>query len=165
MARIGNFSRKVRVNPLPFAIEPGRQFRTTLNLTGGGSISGTIAGLEGSSVGNAFITVTTANAAFDPRLPAILRSPAFDFFASEPGGVFKTDRLKPGIYTVIVEVYLPGPDAAKAVLVAGDQVTTSEGGDLAAGGFPFPAMVGSAKVAVPETGNVEGVKVEVKRVR
>jgi hypothetical protein len=162
--KISNILRTRGADPLPFGVDAGKTFRTKLDRSHGSPITGRILGLESAGIERAFITITTGDANFDPRMP--MKSRVFDFLASGSGGSFTTETLSPGNYTVVIEAYLPGQNIGSMILAAGNQAAASSPiGDVGPGGWPIPALVGSAKVTVPKAGAAPEVLIEVQPTR
>ncbi len=105
------------------------------------SIAGRIEGLDRDKYPGAFVVRPPGNATGNPFARDEMLLPIFDFTTARPDATFATERLLPGHYTVVVDVYAPPPQ---------------RNGRLG-GGLDAPVLVGTAKVTVPAEGKPEAV--------
>ncbi len=105
-------------------------------------ITGEVAGLPKEGVGGVFLYVRDQRASGDPRNDDDWKLRTFDGLALEGNGSFKTERIPPGKYKVVVEAY--------------KQETP---GEMSLSGWRLPKWTGTADVDVVESGDPPKVRV------
>ncbi len=122
-----------------FTIAPGGAAEAVFVRDRGAAITGRAEWPGRDTSPGALVSINTADSKDNPLFAR------FDATKTGPGGVFTTERLLPGEYTVTVQAYLPEP----------------KGGRFSTG-LRAPAFVGSAKVTVPAKGQPEAVVITLK---
>ncbi|NQU20499.1 MAG: HEAT repeat domain-containing protein [Candidatus Nealsonbacteria bacterium] len=108
----------------------------------GTPITGEVVGLPEKGVAGVYLSVRDQRASGDPRNRDDWKLRTFDGLALEDNGPFKTERISPGKYKVVVEAYR--------------QETREE---MARSGMRLPKWTGTAEVDVPESGEPPKVRV------
>jgi hypothetical protein len=104
---VGDLGKGFACDRRTILLAPGETQIVELRRNGGHAIEGDVPGLKDSGAAGACVTVRGADATGDPRNFKELNS-IFDALACNPAdGHFKTAPLLPGIYTVVIEAYLP----------------------------------------------------------
>ena len=104
-------------------------------------VSGEVVGLPKEGVGGVFLYVRDQRASGDPRKLDDWKLRTFDGLALQGNGPFKTERIPPGKYKVVVEAY--------------KQETP---GEMSRSGWRLPKWTGTADVDVPESGEPPKVR-------
>ena len=107
----------------------------------GTPISGDVVGLPKEGVNGVFVYVRDQRVSGDPRKLDEWKLRTFDGLALEGNGPFKTERIPPGKYKVVVEAY--------------KQETREE---MSHTGIRLPKWIGTAGVNVPESGEPPKVR-------
>ncbi len=111
----------------------------------GHPITGEVVGLKEAGVPGALIYVKPAAATGDPLKTDEWKLTTFDALTCGEDGQFKTARIPPGTYTVIVYAYNPEPRT-----------------NIFYTGVRLPDFIGTAKVTVPENAPPPPVRIELK---
>jgi hypothetical protein len=109
----------------------------------GCSLSGQVLGLKEAGLPGAFVYVRPKSATGNPHAfteGGEWRLTTFDAVTTGPDGQFQTARIAPGTYTVTAEAYAPRKDTETS--------------------WPVPTLLGKVKVAVPESGKVQPLRIE-----
>ena len=107
----------------------------------GTPITGEVVGLPKEGVNGVYVSIRDQRASGDPRNSDDWMLPTFDGLALEGNGTFKTERIPPGKYKVVVEAYR--------------QETREE---MSRSGWRLPKWTGTAEVDVPESGEPPKVR-------
>ncbi len=107
----------------------------------GTPIGGEVVGLPKEGINGVFLYVRDQRASGDPRNRDDWKLRTFDGLALEGNGPFKTERIPPGKYKVVVEAYR--------------QETR---GEMTSTGWRLPKWIGTADVDVPESGEPPNVR-------
>ena len=145
--RVGDISIGGMLDRSRLTVEAGKAAKLEYVRPKGAPISGQVVGLKEAGLPGAFINVGTEQATGDPFAPTpedVWKSPVFDAVVTGPDGRFKTSRIAPGTYMVLVKAHRPLPPGARRST-----------------GLFFPQIVGKVKVVVPEDGEVKPVRIEV----
>ncbi len=111
----------------------------------GAIVEGTIEGFDPANAPGTLVTVKDGQATGKPFAIREMSLPTFDFLTVKADGHFSTERLMPGEYTIVVEVFIPKPR---------DGAFRS--------GIDAPDFFGSAKVTVPAQGKPGPVAIRLK---
>jgi hypothetical protein len=144
--RVGDSGYNFMLDRRTVTLEAGKTVEESFVRKTGSPIAGQVKGLAGSEIPGAYITVRSEKSSGDPE-PAgdEWKLQVYDAVTCGQDGKFKTGRISPGVYTVAAWAYKPEPR---------DGVYRS--------GWRLPALVGTAKVVVPETGEAKAVEIELK---
>ncbi len=141
--RAGNTGRDIMLDrQLKLTLASGKTTAYDLVRKTGTPISGDVVGLPKEGVNGVFVYVRDQRASGDPRSKLDewkLRT--FDGLALEGNGPFKTERIPPGKYKVVVQAYR--------------QETRKE---MSRSGWRLPKWIGTADVTVPESGEPPNVR-------
>jgi hypothetical protein len=135
-ARAGNSGKDMMLDrQLKLTLTSGKTTAYNFVRKTGTPISGDVVGLPREGVNGIFVYVRDQRVSGDPRKLDDWKLPTFDGLALEGNGPFKTERIPPGKYKVVVEAY--------------KQETPKE---MSRSGWRLPKWTGTADIDVPKSG-------------
>ncbi len=137
---VGDFGRGFVLGSSDIVLEPGETRVVEVSRYDGHSIVGDVLGLKDSGAVGAFVTVRAADATGDPRNSKETTSVFDATSCNAEDGHFETEPLSPGVYSIVVEAYLPEtPEQSNST------------------GLRLPDFVGTAKVSITPDGPIPPV--------
>jgi beta-lactamase regulating signal transducer with metallopeptidase domain/ankyrin repeat protein len=142
-------------------LAPGESQTVEVVRKEGQPIEGRVTGLARFGLAGAAVMVKEGGTGKDPKDSQIRQ---FDLALAGPDGTFRTERLPPGKYTLVVLDHLYQRDAAKLARDAEDTMPPGGKRVLPWAIHPVDALycLAVADVTIPETGRVEPVTLELK---